>query len=88
MADLTTAQRLAVYRDELRAAGFGEAEVAEFVRSAAPGLVEDVEVQADLDDVGTPIGSVTVRMEPNVDEAEIRRIVERIQDATQSAAQR
>jgi hypothetical protein len=49
MSTLTTAQRLAAYREELREAGFNETEVSEFVENAAPSLVEDVVVLADLD---------------------------------------
>ncbi len=49
MTDLTTAQRLAAYRSELIEAGFTEAEATEFVKNAAPGLVEDVRVKDDQD---------------------------------------
>lgn len=87
MADLTTAQRLAAYRTELLEAGFAESEVARFLETAAPSLIEDIEVQADLDDEGPSIGSVTVRLAPHLDEDDLRRIVERVHTATRSAAE-
>lgn len=87
MADLTTAQRLAAYRDELREAGFGDDEIAWCLNAAAPSLIEDVEVQADLDDQGPTIGTVEVRLDPHLNEDDLRRIVERIEDATEAAAQ-
>ena len=85
MTDLTSAQRLAAYRSELLEAGFDEGQVDDLVRLAAP-RVEDVEVQADLDDEGPSIGSVTIRMTPHLDEEELRRILERVHDVAQSEA--
>lgn len=53
MSDLTTAQRLAAYRDELLAAGFNAREVWEIVEAATP-LFDDVTVEPDLDaDIST-----------------------------------
>lgn len=85
MADLTSAQRLAAYRAELLEAGFDAGQVDDLVQIAAP-RIEDVEVQADLDDDGPSIGTVNVRMDPHLDEDELRRIVERVHTATRSAA--
>jgi hypothetical protein len=86
MADLTTAQRLAAYRDELQAAGFSPAEAAEIVQSAAPSLVEDVDVQADLDDTGAVIGEVRVRMVPHHNEDDLRQIAEHVHATVNKAA--
>lgn len=49
MADLTTAQRLAEYRHELREAGFNEVDIARLIETAAPAMIEDIRVQSDLD---------------------------------------
>lgn len=78
VADLTSAQRLAAYRDELRTAGFGEEQVAHLVGIAAP-RVEDIEIQADLDDPGEMIGEVKVRLKAELDKDDIARLVERVQ---------
>lgn len=76
MSDLTSAQRLAAYRDELRDAGFSEDQVAYLVGIAAPHM-EDVEVQADLED--PPLGEVRVRLKAELDKDDIARLVERVQ---------
>ena len=83
----TTAKRLAAYRDELREVGFTEIEVARFLETAAPSLIEDIEVKADLEGETHTIGAVTVRLSPHIDEDDLRRIVERIHTATRSAAE-
>lgn len=51
MKYLTTAQRLATYRDELLAAGFDEATAGRLIDLAAPADLEDVAVQSDQGDV-------------------------------------
>lgn len=76
MPGLTSAQRLAAYRDELTAAGFDDDTAGRIVEQAAPKLIEDVEIQADLDDT-TPgaIGEVTVRFTPSIDREELSRVI-------------
>lgn len=86
MADLTTAQRLAAYRTELLEAGFAESEVARFLETAAPSLIEDIEVQADLDD-RPPLGEVRVRMVPHLEEGDLERVAERVQRTVEDAAE-
>ena len=84
MADLTTAQRLARYRDELVEEGFNATEVARFLETAAPSLIEDIEVQTDLD--GMPaVGNVTVRLKPELDPAEIEALVNEVRAAVERA---
>lgn len=79
MADLTTARRLATYRDELAAAGFDELQVRDFLETAAPALVEDVVIQPDIDDT-TPVGEVRVRIVPTDVEGDAERIAARVHD--------
>lgn len=86
MADMTTAKRLAAYRDELLAEGFHASEVAQFLESAAPSLAEDIEVQADLDD-RTPLGEVRVRIVPHLNDGDLERVAERVQRTVEEAAQ-
>lgn len=85
MADMTTAKRLAAYRDELLAEGFHPAEVARFLETAAPSLAEDIEVQADLDD-RPPLGEVRVRIVPHLEEGDLERVAERVQHTVEEAA--
>lgn len=85
MADLTSAQRLAAYRDELRDAGFGEDQVAHLVGVAAP-RIEDVEVQADLDVEPTSIGEVRVRLKPHTDTEDLRRVADQVEATVRAAA--
>lgn len=77
MPDLTSAQRLAAYRDELVEAGFDDAQVANLVGIAAP-RTDDIEVQADLDDATPPVGEVTVRLTPSIDPDALTRVVGQI----------
>lgn len=86
MADLTSAQRLAAYREELLEAGFHEGQVYDLVQIAAP-RVEDVEVQADLDD-RPPLGEVRVRLVPHLEDGDLERVAERVQSTVEEAAQR
>lgn len=46
--ELTTAQRLAAYWDELLAAGFGEDTVVDYVQLAAPSSLDGVVLKRDL----------------------------------------
>lgn len=77
MPDLTTAQRLAAYRDELAAAGFSADLIGPWVVAVAPASLEDVTVAHDLDEVG-PIASVRINMVPRVDPESIRKIGEEL----------
>ncbi|GAA3957969.1 hypothetical protein GCM10023085_45590 [Actinomadura viridis] len=88
MSNLTTAQRLSAYREELCAAGFSDHEAGQLVESAAPSLIEDVEVQADLDDTTPSIGEVRIHLRPEWDEGDLRRVVEHVQGTVEKAAQR
>lgn len=72
MPDLTTAQRLAAYRDELAAHGFNAHEAWEIVEAATP-LFDDLTVQADLDDTSEPRIPVTVDMVAHVDRESLDR---------------
>lgn len=81
MPELTTAQRLAAYRDELNAAGFTPAETAHLVETAAPALIEDVQVQSDID--GTPALTVKVRLESHVDPDSLRLAVDQVEATLQ-----
>lgn len=71
MAELTTAQRLAAYRDELTAEGFEPGITLELVREAAQHLHRDDDgptVRADLEADQTPCAGVThVRLVPHLD---------------------
>lgn len=78
MAELTTAQRLAAYRDELREVGFDEEQVRDMVQSAAP-LPDDLVIQADVDNEAPVIGEMVVRFAPRIDEGEIERAVKQAQ---------
>jgi hypothetical protein len=75
LPDLTSTQRLAFYRDELRDAGFSDDQVANLIGIAAP-RIDDLEVKADVEDGSTPIGEVRVRLRPHLDGEELRRVVE------------
>lgn len=86
MPDLTTAQRLAAYREELREAGFNDTEVNRFVATAAPSLVEDLQVQADLDNGDLSVGEVRVRLTAQWDEDDLQRVVEHVQATVSQAA--
>lgn len=77
MPDLTTAQRLSAYRDELLAAGFAARDTWELVQSAAPALYEDLTVQADLDDTDSH-AVVNVRMVAQVDRESLDQAVEKV----------
>jgi hypothetical protein len=83
---MTTAQRLAAYRNELIAAGFNPYEALSLVESAAPGLLDDVEVQADLDARPAPIAEVTVALAAKVDEKSLEHATEEISSAVRNAA--
>ncbi|MFI6510118.1 hypothetical protein ACIBCT_21140 [Streptosporangium sp. NPDC050855] len=61
MTELTTAQRLATYREELRAAGFTHQEVRQLVEQAAPSLTEDVIVAQPQLVVFEPSGGSGIR---------------------------
>lgn len=88
MSDLTTAQRLAAYRDELKAAGFNEEQVAQFVAAVARPMMDDLVVQADLDSDDAPsIGEVRVHLMPLVDNDDLTRVVERVRKDVAAAAQ-
>ena len=55
-SNLTTARRLAAYRDELVGAGFSEKEARKFVRRLAPSEYLDLAVQADPDGGDPAVG--------------------------------
>lgn len=86
MPDLSTAQRLAAYRDELVAAGFSPSEAWRLVESAAPALLDDVEIQPDIDGRPMPIAEVSVALDAKVDEESLERVAEEIRSALQNAA--
>lgn len=77
MPDLTTAQRLSAYYEELVAAGFTTDAASEMTLRAAPTDMVDVEIKTDLDD-GLPQLSVKVNLVPHLDPEEIRRIGEEV----------
>ncbi|MFB4294798.1 hypothetical protein ACBI99_44715 [Nonomuraea sp. ATR24] len=74
MPELTTAQRLAAYRDELLEAKFFPADVVHLVAAAAPSLVEDIQLAADIEDA--PALTVRVRLESHVDPESLGRAVD------------
>jgi hypothetical protein len=86
MPDLTTAQRLAAYRDELAALGFNTHEAWEIVNAATP-LFDDVTVQADLDDTSEPRIPVTVDMVAHVDRESLDRAREEIESSLRSVTE-
>lgn len=77
MPDLTTAQRLSAYYDELIEAGFNTDTASEMTLLAAPADLVDVEIQADLDE-GLPDLSVRVKLVPQLDPEEIHRLGEEV----------
>lgn len=77
MPDLTTAQRLSAYFDELIEAGFNVDTASEMTLRAAPADLVDVEIQADLDD-GLPDLSVRVNLVPHLDPEDIRKMGEEV----------
>lgn len=85
MSDLTTAQRLAAYRDELIEAGFADAPAFGMVRRVAPRSLDDVELRSDQDDPPFKVGPVTVYMLAKVDEESIAKAAEEIKWALQGA---
>ncbi|OLT13018.1 hypothetical protein BJF79_03720 [Actinomadura sp. CNU-125] len=88
MKYLTTAQRLAAYRDELQEAGFDEPTTGDLINFAAPRNLDDVEVQADLDDTAESLGEVRVRMVPRLDEDDLKRVAERVHNTVDEAGRR
>jgi hypothetical protein len=77
MPDLTTAQRLSAYYDELKAAGFNPDIASQLTLRAAPADLVDIEIQADLDE-GIPSLSMRVNLVPHLDPEEIRRLGEEV----------
>jgi NAD(P)-dependent dehydrogenase (short-subunit alcohol dehydrogenase family) len=75
----TTAKRLAAYRDELVAAGFTSDQANEFVATAAPGLIEDLVVAADVEDENPPIGEVRIHLRPQINDEDVARVAQEIQ---------
>ncbi|HEY9370057.1 hypothetical protein [Streptomyces sp.] len=84
MPDLTTAQRLAAYRDELLAKGFNAREAWEIVEAATP-LFDDVTVQHDIDNT-TPVATVLVNMAASVDMDSLEQAANKVERFVQSAS--
>ncbi|MGW5737004.1 MULTISPECIES: hypothetical protein [Streptomyces] len=89
MADLTTAQRLAAYREELTNAGFPTELKDDLVRDAAQHLHREDDgptVTADLKDDETPCAGVThVRLVPHLDREAMAQVLHDMQErATQA----
>ena len=90
MADLTTAQRLSAYADELTDAGLDSALVEDIVRDAARAIHEndgEPTVQADLDETNPVVGSVTIELKPQLNEASLERTVAAVHDTITQAQQ-
>lgn len=85
MPNLTTAQRLSAYHDELLQAGFNAATAGQMTVQAAPRCADDVELQSDLDEPTPKMGPVTVYMLPKVDEESLARTAEEIKWALRGA---
>jgi hypothetical protein len=83
MTDLTTAQRLAAYADELKTAGLDGDLIQELVRNAGLAIhARDGEptVQADIDETSPAIGRVTIELRPHIDEDAIDKTMAAIHD--------
>ncbi|MFF9894961.1 hypothetical protein [Streptomyces longispororuber] len=90
MPDLTTAQRLAAYRDELNEAAFPADFIDDLVRDAARHLHREDDgptVTADLEDDDTPCTGVThVRLVPHLDHEAMTNVLKAMQErATQAS---
>jgi hypothetical protein len=73
MTDLTTAQRLAAYRDELKAEGFSADLIGPWIGAAAPTCIDEVTVRRDLDGT-SPVATLKIDMVPQVNPESIRRL--------------
>ncbi|MEV5977502.1 hypothetical protein [Streptomyces sp. NPDC052114] len=84
MAELTTAQRLAAYRDELHDAKFPPSQVETLVRDAAHHLHHEDDgptVATDLEDDNTPCTGVThVRLIPHLDRDAMAEVLHQMQE--------
>ncbi|MEU1159003.1 hypothetical protein ABZ369_39335 [Streptomyces sp. NPDC005918] len=90
MLELTTAQRLATYRDELHDAGFPPDLVTALIRDAAHHLHQDDDgptIAADLEDDDTPCSGVThVRLVPHLDREAMADVLVQMQERALQAA--
>ncbi|MDH2424753.1 hypothetical protein [Sphaerisporangium sp. TRM90804] len=85
MPDLTTAQRLAAYREELLSDGFSDTQAWQLVERIAPSRYEDLEVASDLEESPAKMGAVTVYMLPKVDKDSLVKVAEEIRWSLQAA---
>lgn len=79
MTELTTAQRLSAYHNELIAETFTEEVADEFLKAIVPRHIEDLIVKADIEDENPPIGVVHIHMRPQLDEEDIARAAQEVQ---------
>jgi hypothetical protein len=90
MTELTTAQRLATYREELTTAGIPTELTDDLVRDAASHLHREDDgptLTADLEDANTPCVGVThVRLVPHLDQAAMAQVLHDMQERAHRAA--
>jgi hypothetical protein len=85
LPEITTAQRLAAYRDELLNAGFTPAQTWELLVRVAPDQHDDIKIQDDLTDPQRPAAELHLRLTFTADEESLAHIANTLRARAQAA---